>query len=245
MEKLLALAIVAVLAITVAAGVGIANMSQNGNTLAAPEPKAKNQIIAKPSQEADKNNQAPIPDQIPVQLPKMEPKVDAPGDMKPQPRAQAPAKATPRDLLGQTVSLEEAKNRANFTVLVPAVLPQDNILQSVRLGSWYSSDVVSLFYLGGLTIIQEKVAPNVNASLIAENAIRENQLNPNLIKPRLQRFAYAGAYGYGYDQWVIVQDGERTTSPGAISFIWNDAHYIIISYKSYNELAKIALSMLQ
>jgi len=48
MEKLLALAIVAVLAITVAAGVGIANMSQNGNTLAAPEPKAKNQIIAKP-----------------------------------------------------------------------------------------------------------------------------------------------------------------------------------------------------
>ena len=119
------------------------------------------------------------------------------------------------------------------------------ILQSVRLGSWYSSDVVSLFYSAGLTIIQEKIDPSLNASLIAENAIRENQLNINLNKPRLQRFAYAGADGFGYDQWVMVQDGERITSPGAISFIWNSGHYFVMGYKSYSELAKIALSMLQ
>ena len=245
MQKLLALAILVVLAITVTAGVGIANMSQSGVTLAATGPKANNQITAKPAQEADKNNQAPIPDQIPVQLPKPEPKVVVPDDVKPQPPAQDQAKPVYRDLLGQTMSLEEAKRRANFTVLVPAVLPQENMLQSVRLGTWYSSDVVSLFYSGGLTIIQEKVSPNANASLIAENAIRENQLNTNLNKPKLQRFVYSGADGYGYAQWIIIQDGERITSPGAISFIWNNAHYVIVSYKSYNDLARIALSMLQ
>jgi hypothetical protein len=230
---------VVVLAITVAAGVGIANLSQNANTTLVNGPKTKSQLV-EPAQDADR---VPIPEQIPVEQAIPEPKVDAPDALKPLPPAQN-SKPARRDLLGETVSLEEAKNRANFTVLVPSALPPDIVIQNVRLGSWYSSEVVSLFY-SSLTIIEEKVGPNVNASLRAENAIRENQLNPNPNKPRLQRFTYSGADGFGYEPWVYVQEGERITNPGMISFVWNGAHYMLMGYRPYNELAKIALSMLQ
>ncbi|MBM3898349.1 MAG: hypothetical protein FJ358_07510 [Thaumarchaeota archaeon] len=239
MQKLLVLAMVLVLAITVTAGIGIANISQNANTTVVGEPKAKSQSV-EPEQEAAKEE--PIPEQIPIQQAIPEPKNDV-ADALPQPPAQNP-RPVRRDLLGETVSLEEARNRANFTVLVPSGLPPEVVLQNVRLGSWYSSDVVSLFY-SGLTVIEEKIGPNVNASLRAENAIRENQLSTSPYKPTLQRFAYAGADGFGYGTWVYVQEGERTNNPGAISFIWNGAHYLITGYRTYNELAKIALSMLQ
>jgi len=245
MQKLLALSIVVVLAITVLAGIGIVNLSQNGNTLAAAEPKARNQIIAKPSQEADKNNQIPIPDQIPVQQAKPEPKADIPDAVKPQPPPQEPAKAAARDLLGETVTLGEARRRSNFTVLVPPILPENRTLQQVRLGSWSSPDRVSLFYSGGMMIIEEKANPNVDPALLAENAIRENRLSSSLYKPKLQRFIYAGADGFGYDPWLYGEGDDRVASPGAISFIWHGAHYAIIANLSYNELVRIAISMLQ
>ena len=143
------------------------------------------------------------------------------------------------------MSLAEARGRANFTVLVPSVLPGGRLLQSVRLGSFSSAERVSLFYSGGLTIIEEKVDPNVDAALRAENAIRENRLSTGLYKPRLQRFAYAEADGFGYDPWFYVEGEERFLALGAISFIRHGAHYVLTGNMSYNELAKIAISMLQ
>ena len=245
MQKILALSMVVVLAITVLAGIGIVNMPENGNTLASTEPKAKNQIVAKPSQEADKNNQIQIPDQLPVQQAKPEPKVDAPDAGKPQPLPQEPAKAASRDLLGETVSLEEARRRSNFTLLVPPILPGDRVLQQVRLGSWASSDRVSLFYSGGLMIIEERASPNIDPAVVAENAINENRLSVSPQKPRLQRFIYAGADGFGYDPWLFGEGDDRIASPGAISFVWHGAHYAIVANLSYNELVKVAISMLQ
>jgi len=140
------------------------------------------------------------------------------------------------DAYGQLVSIEEARSKATFTVLVPTKLPGDVTLQRVRLMP--SNDRVTLFYSGGFTIYEEKITTveNFNATRAAEATMQAG--------PHVKRFSYAGAVGVGVDPQP-KEAGKPDLGPAVVTFWRDSTSYFMQGPFTFVGLRDTAISMLQ
>jgi hypothetical protein len=97
--------------------------------------------------------------------------------------------------------------------------------------------MVTFFYSNDIKIIQAKEDETVNATRLIE-ALAEKS-------PRMKLFELSGAEGVGHDPWVQIYEGERIDHPGELNFWMDGIHYAIVGDLSFDEMVKIAISMLE
>jgi len=142
----------------------------------------------------------------------------------------------PEEAYGPIISLEDARGKAGFPVLVPSKLPGSVTLQRVRMTP--SNDRVTLFYSGGFTIYEEKITSveNFNATRAAEATMAAG--------PHVKRFSYGGAIGVGVDPQP-KEAGKPDLGPGAVTFWRDNTSYFMQGSFTFAELRDTAISMLQ